>query len=261
MATVGSIIAANGKSFTVRASYEQRAIRRPAAFRKYKNINIIRHKDLDFIYTDRNTGQKYADVLQEIWPVMSRLMGANSILKGEIVPLGELQKENGKFYVEDEFRGETTRFYLFTEAQAKQIGIDLKQPAFAVIEDRYNIADKGKNDYAIHVPKYSFGNLYKNKSGNLQTGNLRLFYGRYEYGQLRYIEQEFNAPLGEIAGSFDAKKTRFFCYCKPGPAVRGGDSDPSVDSGNFNVGFGGAYFAVKPNRFGVLTEKTAEQPI
>ncbi|MCX6770487.1 MAG: hypothetical protein NTX79_00360 [Candidatus Micrarchaeota archaeon] len=243
MATIGSTIIANNKSFTVRESYNQGGIRVPGAFQKYKDI--IRHKDLDFVYTDPQTRQKYRDVLREIYPVMSRLMGANSMHKGEIVPLGELQKENGVFYVEGEFRGETTRFYLFTEAQAKQMGIDLTKPAFAVIEDGYNIVDKSKDSYAIHVPENALPNL-------------RLFYGRYESGQLRYVEQEFNAPLGEIAGSFDATKTRRLYYYKPGPAVRGvGDVLGYFSVGvRFDVLFG-VLDDVRPYRFGVLTENGA----
>jgi len=242
MATIGRTIIANNKRFTVRESYNEGGIRVPAAFQKYKE-DIIRHKDLDFIYTNPEMKQKYANVLREIYPVMSRLMGANSTLKGKIVPLGELQKENGVFYVEGEFRGETTRFYLFTEAHAKQMGIDLTKPAFAVIEDGYNIVDKGKDSYAIHVPENALPNL-------------RLFYGRYENGQLRYVEQEFNAPLGEIADSFDATKTRRFHYYKPGPAVRG-DVDLGFDD-RFDVDFGYAYiFDGRAFRFGLLTENNA----
>lgn len=242
MNAIGSVINANGKSFTVKESYNAGGIGVPDAFKKY-GPSIAGHKDLDFIYANQAVFQKNKPVLREIYPVISKLMGANSKLNGEIVPLGELQKENGVFYVEGEFRGETTRFYLFTEEQAKKMGIDLAKPAFAVIEKGYDIVDGGKNSYSIHTPENALPNLC-------------LFYGRYENGQLRYMEQEFSAPLGEIAGSFDAEKTRKFYYYKPGPAVRGyyylGDY-----LSRFDVVFGGVVY-VRPYRFGVLTENGAQ---
>lgn len=254
--TISSTIVANNKIFTVREDFG-RGMRVPDAFSKYKGI--IRHKDLDFLYTDQETRQKYWSVLSKINPIISRLMGASSMLNGEILPLGDLQKdEKGIYYMEGAFRGETTRFNLFTEAQAKTMEIDLKKPAFAAIEDGYNIVDCGKDSYVINVPENALPNL-------------RLFYGKYEnvtlchleHGQLRYVEQEFGAPFGELASFLllpqlpsvrEQKIIRCLYYYKPGPAVRGDGNLDDYFGSRFDVSFG--YVVGRDYCFGVVTENS-----
>ncbi|PIT84202.1 hypothetical protein COU37_04615 [Candidatus Micrarchaeota archaeon CG10_big_fil_rev_8_21_14_0_10_45_29] len=247
MSVIGKQISANGKIFTVKESCDAGGIRVPDAFKKY-GPSIIKHKDLDFLYTNQEIREKYFNILQEIYPVISKLMGANSAKKGEIVPLGELDKENGKFYVEGSFRGKTTRMYLFSEKQAKAMNIALTKPAFAAIEDGYNIVNVSKDAYSIDVPE-------------IALPNLRVYYGSFKNGELRYIDAEFSIPVGEISDAFDINTTRKFYSFKPGPAVRG----YSVFSygGRFGVGFGFNYGRIidgdRLGRFGVLGEQTGAQ--
>ena len=268
MATVGSTITANNKVFTVRELPNSNGICALLAFQKYKDI-LIRHKDLDFLYANSEAFQKNQGPLVGLSPVMSRLVGASSIREGKVVPLGDLERENGVFYVEGSFDGkplsstfrgekasnwsETTRFYLFTEGQAKQMGFDLKQPAFAAIEDGYNIVDIGGNGYAIHVPENALPSL-------------RLFYGEYinrgSYASSpreRHIEQEFNAPLGKTEEGFDPEiaSLRMLFYFKPGPAFRGASSLRAGD--RFQISFGVPYFGAFHTfeSVGILTEDRA----
>ena len=237
MNVIGTVIQTPKGNFRVRASYGKWGMHVPDAFKSHSN-SIIRHKFLDYLYTDEKVRKGHYAVLQEIYPVISKLMGANSVKDGKIVPLGELQKENGVFYVEGTYRGETTRFYLFSEEQAKRTDVDLRKPAFAVIEDGYQIVDSGKGSYAIHVPEN-------------MLPNLRLFYGTFKSGEWRHVEQEFFAPLGEAAKSFDANSTRRLHYYMPGPAVRG------YYDGNYDIMFDvhfGCVFKGRPENFGVLTD-------
>ncbi|PIT84327.1 hypothetical protein COU37_04115 [Candidatus Micrarchaeota archaeon CG10_big_fil_rev_8_21_14_0_10_45_29] len=178
----------------------------------------------------------------EISPTMSKLMGANSVENGEIasLPLGDMGRENGKIFIEGSYEGETTRMLLFSEAQAKKMGIDLNKPAFVAIEDGYNIVDVHKYGYAIDVPE-------------IALPNLRIYYGSFYNGALRHVDGEFSIPVKEIAQAFDAETTRYFYYFKPGPAVREYSGDPSD---NFRVSFGPVDRLLWHGRFGVLSDES-----
>ena len=137
MGCVGSVIHSQRGNFKV----HKERMRVPEAWQEHGKT-LIRHKFLDYLYTDNQVREDYGAVFREISSIMSRLMGGNSI-----IPLGALQKENGVYCIEGTFKRETTRFCLFTEEQAKDMKdawgkpIDLNAPAFAAIEDGYEIAD------------------------------------------------------------------------------------------------------------------------
>ena len=244
MGVIGTVIHTPMGNFKVRASRGSdgaKGMSVPVAWRKYKDI-LIPHKSLDCIYTNPKVFKKNDEMLREIYPVISKLMGANSVKNGKIVPLGDLQKEKGVFYVEGVFNGETTRFYLFTEEQAKNMKdadgkpINLNAPAFAAIENGYNIVDGWKDSYAIHTPEKALPNL-------------RIYPGTFKSGEFRYVEQEFFAPLGKIAELSNAGIKRKLNYYKPGPGVRG-----FLNGDEFIVGFGYVSGYSQPSLFGVLTE-------
>lgn len=236
--TVGTTIDTGRKTFTVRESCRHGGATVPDAFQKY-GFSIIKHKDLDYIFTKNKISRKYAAVLGEACPIMSSLMGANSI-----IPLGDLRRDNGKLYIEGAYHGETTRMLLFSERQARVRSLNLNLPAIVAIEQGYRIVDVSKNGYAIDVPELA---LY----------NLRVFSGAFKDGELRRVESEFALPVLEQVATMHGWDTRHIYSHKPGPASRfyrgmNGKGD------RFAVAFG-EHGRFSPDRIGVITENIIKE--
>ena len=264
---IGDKIQNNEKIFTVRATLrgtDSSPISTIDAFKTYGN-SIIRYKDLDAFYRTKQPKEN-GKPLWEVHNSISRLMGAHSAKNDEIVPLGELDTENGRLYIERGCDGETSRMYLFTKEQARKNGINLNEPAFIAIEEGYKFEDIFLGGYAINIPEESLGMLFENNFGNLQSGNLRIFYGSFQSLQVRYVENEFFLPLKKVAEDFDPKHSnsffdshknaRHFYVVKPGPAITGIDGSILVNYYHPFTAIGGLFDQVA---FGLLTEKTALQ--
>ena len=198
---IGKQIQILGRTFTVKAvagSIDKGCsggISIPEAFKEY-GPSLIGLKRLENFYFGTGTniykknilrGSKLpAEIVKEheslrlaLQPIPSKFMAAYSE-----IPLGELEKENGKLYIKKEDYECETRMYLFSEAQARQIGIDLKRPAFIMAEHGYEIADEYRKyiykhyatGYSIVLNTNFLGKLSKNSCGNLKAGNIWVIY-------------------------------------------------------------------------------------
>jgi len=174
-----------------------------------------------------NMWDKNRDIILTTSPLATSTMGALS----DKLPLCELPTENGKIYIEGEFRGKT-RFGGVTVDQLRKIGVDVEKPGvFFAMEKGYAIGDANSSgsSYTIHV---------KDMPPKKLKMLLHPFYGDFKngQGQLRLADNALQIPLGVIANCSPNQNVLHFNYLKPGPAIPGVYGNLGFD--RFLVNFG-----------------------
>ena len=201
--------------------------------------NLATYAQLGPSYTVSALWEKNKSILQDVSPLVTRTICAFS----KKVPLGDLPTENGKIYIEGDFKGKT-RFGGFTVDQLRKANIDVTTPGVLLaMETGYVVgdADKSGSSYTMQVKDIPPAQLRQ---------LLHTFYDDFTSECTRSTNNVLGIPAGSIKFSLPPEALTFM-YFRPGPAV------PSPAGPSFSNDTSIVFFGIScQNCFGAVTAKS-----